>query len=62
MSVFMILLRVSPNVKEDGDNVTIYTAHSIANNPAIGLTEGGMVLIALLIGGDYSTVSTFLSD
>ena len=49
-------------MKEDGDNVTIYSAHSIANNPGIGLTEGGMVLIALLVGGDYSMVSTFLCD
>lgn len=53
---------VSPNVKLDGDNVTIYTAHLIAKNPAVALTEGGMLLLALLVGGDYSKVSMHLPD
>ena len=49
-------------MKVDGDNVTICTAQSIANTLALELTEGGMLLVALLVGGDYSKVSMRLPD
>jgi hypothetical protein len=35
------------------DEVTVYKAESIAETAEISLSRGGMVLIALLSGGDY---------
>jgi hypothetical protein len=43
----------SPNIKEDGDRVDIYTASAIQNHADIRLTRGGIFLIGLLSGGDY---------
>jgi hypothetical protein len=37
------------------DQVTLYTSDS-AKNSIVSLSQGGMVLIALLSGGDYDTV------
>jgi hypothetical protein len=49
-------------VKVDGNNVTICTAQSIANTSAVALTEGGMLLVALLVEGDCSKVRMHLPD
>jgi holliday junction resolvase GEN1/YEN1 len=51
-----ICLIDSPDVKKDGDNVNIYTLDAIQNTPGVSLTRGGMMLIALLSGGDYNEV------
>jgi Holliday junction resolvase YEN1 len=48
-------------VKLDGDNVALYTANALGNHPCVSLTEGGLLLIALLIGGDYDVVSVLYS-
>jgi Holliday junction resolvase YEN1 len=46
----------SPDAKRDGDNVKVYTSEAIQNTPGVSLTRGGMMLIALLSGGDYDEV------
>ncbi|KAK7027088.1 hypothetical protein R3P38DRAFT_2400333, partial [Favolaschia claudopus] len=47
---------VRPNKKRDGKNVRLYTAERILTTPGVGLTRGGILLVALLAGGDYSPV------
>jgi hypothetical protein len=39
-----------------GNNAIIYSSGAIAKHTGIGLSRGGMVLIALLSGGDYNPV------
>ncbi|RDX50900.1 PIN domain-like protein, partial [Lentinus brumalis] len=46
----------SSSRKEDGDVVAIYRASAIQENPAVQMTRGGMVLLAVLAGGDYHKV------
>ncbi|RDX40412.1 PIN domain-like protein, partial [Lentinus brumalis] len=46
--------RCSFSRKEDGDVVAIYRASSILDNPAVQMTRGGLVLLAVLAGGDYN--------
>ncbi|KAJ7795364.1 PIN domain-like protein [Mycena olivaceomarginata] len=52
-----ILLFGAPTVflmyKDDHHNVTVYTAENIFVTPTVSLTRGGLLLIALLSGGDY---------
>ncbi|KAJ7783931.1 PIN domain-like protein [Mycena maculata] len=43
-----------PQKKTDGPNITMYTSEDLFTNPSISLTRGGMLLIALLCGGDYN--------
>jgi holliday junction resolvase YEN1 len=50
----MAQLGYSPNLKADGDRVQLYTAGAI--NQTAQLTHGGMILIAVLHGGDYDMV------
>ncbi|KAJ7765925.1 PIN domain-like protein, partial [Mycena maculata] len=45
-----------PQKKTDGPNITMYTSEDLFTNPSISLTCGGMLLIALLCGGDYDEV------
>ncbi|KAJ7226354.1 PIN domain-like protein, partial [Mycena haematopus] len=40
--------------KSEKDEITVYTSESIQNN--VGLTRGGILLLAILGGGDYDTV------
>ncbi|KAJ7804654.1 PIN domain-like protein [Mycena olivaceomarginata] len=47
-TVFLI-----PKKKDDHHNVTVYTAENIFVTPTVSLTRGGLLLIALLSGGDY---------
>ena len=44
-------------IKWDGDTVKIYTSTIIRSTPSVSLTQGDMVLYALLCGGDYDSVS-----
>jgi hypothetical protein len=34
----------------------VYTADAVQNHPEVGLTREGMILFALLAGGDYNKV------
>ncbi|KAF8209790.1 PIN domain-like protein [Mycena galopus ATCC 62051] len=47
-TVFLI-----PKKKDDRHNVMVYTAENIFVTPTVSLTRGGILLIALLSGGDY---------
>lgn len=42
--------------KASEHHVMVYTAENIKTHPNVKLTRGGMVLIALLAGGDYDKV------
>lgn len=42
--------------KKDAHHVTLYTAEAVKDNTEIALTRGGLVLFALLSGGDYHKV------
>jgi len=42
--------------KASKHHVMVFTADAIRNHPEIRLTRGGLVLIALLAGGDYDEV------
>ncbi|THH33505.1 hypothetical protein EUX98_g629 [Antrodiella citrinella] len=44
--------------KESKSHTMIFTADDIRNHPDIGLTRNGMILFALLCGGDYDTGGT----
>ncbi|KIJ23865.1 hypothetical protein M422DRAFT_72490 [Sphaerobolus stellatus SS14] len=39
--------------KDDGQHVNLYRSEDIERHPKINLTHGGLILIALLRGGDY---------
>lgn len=45
--------------KDDGQHVNIYRAMDLKSHKDIGLSQGGLILIALLRGGDYDQVSSF---
>ena len=49
-------LSSSFDIKKDGDTVTFFTETAIQTKREVQLTQGGMLLIALLGGGDYDTV------
>ena len=44
-------------IKWDGDTVKIYMSTTIRSTPSVSLTQGDIVLYALLCGGDYDSVS-----
>jgi hypothetical protein len=44
------------DIKKDGDNVTIFTGTAIQMKQDIQLTQGGILLMAVLGGGDYNMV------
>ncbi|KAF7341664.1 hypothetical protein MSAN_02064600 [Mycena sanguinolenta] len=41
--------------KDIPDEITVYTAKALEHDPAVGLTQGGILLFAMLVGGDYDT-------
>jgi Holliday junction resolvase YEN1 len=43
--------------KVDDKHVRLYSAQDIEDHPNIQLTQGGCILIGLMSGGDYNTVS-----
>lgn len=54
--------KANPALNSEGKaskyHVMVYRAEDIRSHPEIGLTKGGMILIALLAGGDYDKAST----
>lgn len=52
-----------PAVDMDGkaskSHVMVFTDEELRKNPQVGLSQGGMILFALLTGGDYDSVSAF---
>ncbi|OBZ78714.1 Flap endonuclease GEN 1 [Grifola frondosa] len=48
----------NPSVKFDHDTVMVYTYSALASHPDVKLTRGGMLLMALLSGGDYPESNT----
>ncbi|EDR16161.1 uncharacterized protein LACBIDRAFT_321397 [Laccaria bicolor S238N-H82] len=46
----------NPNLKKDNDNVALYTSEGIRTTAGVHVTQGGMLLIAILCGGDYDKV------
>jgi len=54
-------LTYSPSKAKDGDMISVYSADSIAQNPAMALSVPQMVLIAILSRGNYDKItSSFL--
>jgi hypothetical protein len=41
---------------KEGSEISIYTADQIQSTPSVSLTHGGILLIALLSGGDFDQV------
>ena len=58
--------RAHPALNMDGKtskhHVMVFDAETIKKHPDIGLSRGGMVLFALLTGGDYDKVCNLLSS
>lgn len=46
--------------KTDKSHYMVYTADGIRNHPKVSLTRGGLILFALLAGGDYHKVQSYL--
>jgi Holliday junction resolvase YEN1 len=44
--------------KKNKDEITVYTSEALQNNPDVRLTNGGILLLAVLNGGDYDTVNS----
>jgi hypothetical protein len=42
--------------KASKSHIMVYTAEAIRTHPEVRLTRGGLILIALLAGGDYDKV------
>lgn len=47
--------------KTKDDRVDVYNSVAVENSPDIKLTRGGMLLVAILSGGDYDDVSSLNS-
>ena len=47
---------VDANGKPSVNHGHVYTQDNIENHPEVQLTRGGLILIALLAGGDYDGV------
>ncbi|KAJ7205194.1 PIN domain-like protein [Mycena pura] len=41
--------------KKNKDEITVYTSENLQSNSHVGLTTGGILLLAILAGGDYDT-------
>lgn len=44
------------NGKDDGQHAYVYQSNDIQSDPTVNLSLGGLILIALLRGGDYDQV------
>ncbi|KAJ7791979.1 hypothetical protein B0H13DRAFT_2517700 [Mycena leptocephala] len=42
--------------ENDRDEITVYTSAALQSTASVGLTQGGILLIAIMSGGDYDTV------
>ncbi|KAF8229812.1 hypothetical protein L208DRAFT_1378761 [Tricholoma matsutake] len=58
MQTMILSIDASFDIKKDGDAVTIFTEMAIQTKQDIQLTQGGMLLMALLGGGDYNMASS----
>ena len=45
------------NIKEAGDQVTVFNSRSIETNPLVSLSREALFFMAILCGGDYDKVS-----
>ena len=52
---FLTILSRS-NVKEAGDQVTVFNSEYIETNPLVSLNREGLFFMAILCGGDYDKV------
>ncbi|KAF8144098.1 PIN domain-like protein [Mycena galopus ATCC 62051] len=48
-----IIRTLNDNAK---DEITVYTSNALQSSPQVGLTRGGILLLAVMRGGDYDTV------
>ncbi|KAF8130008.1 PIN domain-like protein [Mycena galopus ATCC 62051] len=48
-----IIRTLNDNAK---DKITVYTSDALQSSPQVGLTRGGILLLAVMRGGDYDTV------
>jgi hypothetical protein len=57
--------KANPALNSEGKvskhHVMVYTAEAVRNHPAVALTRGGLILFALLAGGDYDAVGVNVS-
>jgi holliday junction resolvase YEN1 len=49
----------SPNVKDAGDRVFLYTSQAIQAHSMVFLSREGLFLMAILCGGDYEKVGPY---
>jgi hypothetical protein len=53
------VFHVSLHAKDDdGDTASVYTMEALQKTKGVNLTHGGVLLIALMSGGDYAKVSS----
>lgn len=45
------------NIKEAGDQVTVFNSEAIETNPLVSLSREALFFMAILCGGDYDKVS-----
>jgi holliday junction resolvase YEN1 len=45
------------NIKEAGDQVTVFNSKAIETNPLVSLSRKALFFMAILCGGDYDKVS-----
>ncbi|KAF8958353.1 hypothetical protein BDZ97DRAFT_1842326, partial [Flammula alnicola] len=50
------------NVKEAGDQVTIFNSESIKTNPRVSLSRKALFFMAILCGGDYDKITRLLAQ
>lgn len=55
--IHFLICVIRPQKKTDGNSVKIYSLENIFITPSVSLTQGGLLLVALLSGGDYDKVS-----
>jgi Holliday junction resolvase YEN1 len=56
--LFLTVFRLNKN---DRDEITVYTSAALQSTAGVGLTQGGILLIAIMSGGDYDTVRIILA-
>lgn len=52
----MLMLRRHVTKGKKSELVDIYSSTAIENSPNIAMTRGGILLVAVLCGGDYDSV------
>jgi holliday junction resolvase YEN1 len=54
-----LIMLYSPNIKDAGDRVFIYTSQAIQSHSRVSLSREGLFLMAILCGGDYDKVGPY---